>query len=81
MMKATSQWKERYPVRKWNKDTIGYEIRRMFEIGENLNYALSRRIQVALLRAATRYFGSWRHAIEFAGLNYEDIRRYKNMES
>src|SRR5579871_646392 len=65
------------PVRKWNKETIGNEIRRMFESGENLNYANVAQEQVALLRAATRYFGSWRLAIEFAGLNYEDIRRYK----
>jgi len=49
----------------------------MFDAGENLNYAYVAQEQVALLRAATRYFGSWRAAVEFAGLNYEDIRRYK----
>jgi hypothetical protein len=49
----------------------------MFDAGENLNYAYVAQEQVALLRAATRYFGSWRGAIEFAGLNYEEIRRYK----
>lgn len=49
----------------------------MFESGENLNYANVAQEQVALLRAATRYFGSWRVAVEFAGLNYDDIRRYK----
>lgn len=49
----------------------------MFESGENLNYANVAQDEVALLRAATRYFGSWRLAVEFAGLNYEDIRRYK----
>src|SRR5207248_11487963 len=48
-----------------------------FESGENLNYANVAQDQVALLRAATRYFGSWRAAVEFAGLNYDDIRRYK----
>jgi hypothetical protein len=30
-----------------------------------------------LLRAATRYLGSWQAAIEYAGLNYDDIRRYR----
>ena len=49
----------------------------MFDVGEDLNYASIAHEQVALLRAATRYFGSWRNAIEFAGLNYDDIRRYK----
>jgi hypothetical protein len=49
----------------------------MYESGEDLNYASIAQEQVALLRAATRYFGSWRAAIEFAGLSYEDIRKYK----
>ena len=49
----------------------------MYQAGANLNYAHIAQEEVALLRAATRYFGSWRAAVEFAGLNYEDIRRYK----
>ena len=64
-------------LRKWNKDNIGTEIRRMFEASENLNYAAVAQEQVALLRAATRYFGSWRAAVEFAGIDYDEIRRYK----
>ncbi|MCW3099598.1 MAG: hypothetical protein JWL77_5216 [Chthonomonadaceae bacterium] len=64
-------------MRKWSKDTIAYEIQRLFQSGENLNYASIAAEEVALLRAATRYFGSWRNAIEYAGLNYDDIRRYK----
>jgi len=65
-------------VRKWSKDTIAHQIFEMYENGENLNYAQIAHEQVALLRAATRYFGSWRAAIEYAGLNYDDIRRYKS---
>lgn len=64
-------------MRKWSRESIGIEIRRKFEIGENLNYAHVAQEEVALLRAATRYFGSWREAIEYSGLNYDDIRRYK----
>ena len=64
-------------MRKWSKDTIAHEIQRLFQTGENLNYASIAAEEVALLRAATRYFGSWRTAIEYAGLNYDDIRRYK----
>jgi hypothetical protein len=30
-----------------------------------------------LLRAANRYFGSWKNAIEYAGLDYNKIRRYQ----
>jgi hypothetical protein len=69
---------ERAPsVRKWSKQSIGSEILRMFNTGEDLNYASIAQNHVALLRAATRYFGSWRAAVEYAGLNYEDIRKYK----
>jgi len=49
----------------------------MSKQGEDLNYAAVAADQVALLRAATRYFGSWRSAVEFAGLDYDEIRRYK----
>jgi hypothetical protein len=52
----------------------------MFESGQDLNYASIAHDQVALLRAATRYFGSWRLAVEYAGLNYDDIRRYKTWD-
>ncbi len=49
----------------------------MNNAGEDLNYATIAQNQVALLRAATRYFGSWRTAVEFAGIEYQDIRKYK----
>jgi hypothetical protein len=64
-------------VRKWSKQSIADEIVRMHKADEDLNYATIAQNQVALLRAATRYFGSWRAAVEHAGLNYEDIRKYK----
>jgi hypothetical protein len=49
----------------------------MHKEGGDLNYANIAQNEVALLRAATRYFGSWRAAVEYAGLDYEQIRRYK----
>jgi hypothetical protein len=64
-------------VRKWSKDSIAAEIKRMHDDGEDLSYANIAQTQVALLRAATRYFGSWRTAVEYAGLDYEAIRKYK----
>ncbi len=64
-------------MRKWSKESIADEIRRMHKAKEDLNYATIAQQQVALLRAATRYFGSWRAAVEFSGLGYEDIRKYK----
>lgn len=65
-------------MRKWSKDSIGNEIQHLYSSGENLNYANVAVAQVALLRAAMRYFGSWKIAIEFAGLDYDAIRCYKS---
>lgn len=65
-------------MRKWSKDTIAEELRKLNEAGINLNYATIADENVALLRAATRYFGSWNSAIEYAGLDYEAIRRYRS---
>lgn len=67
-------------MRKWSQESIGLEIQRLYQSGENLNYSHIAQDQVALLRAATRYFGSWRNAIEYSGLNYDDIRRYKTWD-
>lgn len=64
-------------MRKWNKEEIAAEIRRLYGAGVDLNYTAVAKEQVALLRAATRYFGSWRVAVEYAGLDYEEIRRYR----
>jgi len=57
--------------------SIAAEIQRMHKAGADLNYADIAQHHMALLRAATRYFGSWKAAVEHAGLDYEEIRRYK----
>lgn len=64
--------------RKWSKETIGLEIVSMYESGENMNYSCIAATNLALLRAATRYFGTWENAVNFAGLDYDSIRRYKS---
>ena len=48
------------------------------ESGENLNYSNIANTNITLLRAATRYFGTWEAAVNFAGLDYSQIRRYKS---
>lgn len=65
-------------MRKWSKETIAHEIKNMYDNDVDLNYAQIATGEVALLRAATRYFGSWRAAVEYAGIDYDDIRRYKS---
>ena len=62
---------------RWSKDEIALEILRLYAAREELNYGSVQANHLKLLRAATRYFGSWQEAIEFAGLNYDDIRRYR----
>ena len=64
-------------MRKWNKATIAEEILRRHEADDDLSYSGMARENLPLLRAATRYFGTWQDAVEFAGLNYDDIRKYK----
>lgn len=63
---------------KWNRDSIAAEILRRHETGQDLSYSGMTRENLPLLRAATRYMGSWQAAIEYAGLNYDDIRRYRS---
>jgi hypothetical protein len=62
---------------RWSKDEIALEILRLYAAKEELNYGSVQANHLKLLRAATRYFGSWQEAIEFAGLNYDEIRRYR----
>ena len=64
-------------MRKWSQEGIAQEILRRYEQKEDLSYSIMARENLPLLRAATRYFGSWQQAVEFAGLNYEDIRKYR----
>ena len=63
--------------RKWSKETIGLEIVRTYMSGESLSYSSTAVCNSPLLRAATRYFGTWEAAVTFAGFDYGAIRRYK----
>lgn len=63
---------------KWNKETIAGEILRRHQAGLDLSYSAMSKEDLPLLRAATRYMGSWQEAVEYAGLNYDDIRKYRS---
>jgi hypothetical protein len=62
---------------RWSKDEIAVEILRRFSAREPLSYGEMQKHDLRLLRAATRYFGSWQTAVEYAGLDYDQIRRYR----
>jgi len=64
--------------RKWSQKSIALEIAGMYEAGESLNYSAIATNNLSLLRAATRYFGTWEAAVNFAGLDYDSIRCYKS---
>jgi hypothetical protein len=62
---------------RWSKETIAAEILRRHSAGQDLSYSGITREYLALLRAAARHFGGWEAAIEFAGLDYDTVRRYR----
>ncbi len=64
--------------RKWSKDSIALDILSLYESGANLNYSAAAAENLSLLRAATRYFGTWEAAVRYAGIDYDTIRRYKS---
>jgi hypothetical protein len=62
---------------RWSKDEIALEILHLHGANQPLSYGEVQKNQLRLLRAATRYFGSWKNAVEYAGLDYDQIRRYQ----
>jgi len=62
---------------RWSKDQIALEILGLHALQQPLSYGEVEKNHLRLLRAATRYFGSWKNAIEYAGLDYDQIRRYQ----
>jgi len=68
----------RIKVNKWTKETIVTAVRDRHGRGEAINYASVVATDVALLRAATRYFGSWKVAVENSGITYGDCRQYQS---
>ncbi len=62
---------------RWSKDTIVNEILALHSSGVDLSYSNIAEKYVALLRAATRYYGSWNSAVNEAGIPYSGIRKYR----
>lgn len=62
---------------RWTRKTIIAEIIRLHQAGEPLNYSAAESNHLNLVRAAAWHFGTWRHAVESAGVNYESLSRYQ----
>jgi hypothetical protein len=64
-------------ARQWTKRRIIEEIRKLHREGQDLSQKAVMASNGALLAAAKspRYFGTWRRAVEAAGIQYETVRR------
>lgn len=67
------------PGRVWTKEKLVAEIKRLHVDGVDLSPTAIQRTHSALFSSARSrsHFGSWRAAIEAAGLNYDDLKRVK----
>lgn len=68
----------RYRV--WTRETIVARIRELHDAGEDLSWRHISTVvdpQLAAAAAKPKHFGSWRAAIEAAGLTYSSVRRYR----
>jgi hypothetical protein len=67
--------------RKWTKDKIVKEIKRVRTEGSNLRPSILRRNgMTSLVSAAEYHFGSWRRAVETCGIDYNFGRKKKTKE-
>lgn len=64
--------------RKWTADLVLEEIRNWNAKGKPLYSHYVRQNFQELLAAAIRYHGSWKAAVESAGIKYQDVRKYRN---
>lgn len=67
------------PGRVWTKERLIEEIKRLHEEGVDLSPTSIQKTHSALFSSARSrsHFGSWRTAIEAAGLTYDDLKRVK----
>jgi hypothetical protein len=62
---------------RWTRKTIIAEIRRLHEAGEELYYSKAEDDHLNLVRAAGWHYGTWRRAVEAAGIEYESLSKYQ----
>jgi hypothetical protein len=61
----------------WTRQAILDEIRRMHKAKEDMSYASLEQNHLSLMRASAWHFGTWRRAVEEAGIDYETLSRYR----
>ncbi|HVF11395.1 MAG TPA: hypothetical protein VNA16_11355 [Abditibacteriaceae bacterium] len=68
------------PTLRWTRKNIVAEIRRLHGENAALNYSSVEANYLYLVRAASWHYGSWRRAIEAAGLEYESLAKYQRWD-
>jgi biotin operon repressor len=65
--------------RKWTAETIIRRIQELHAKGEDLSHSAAKRDHQYLVVVAIdpRFFGSWRKAIEAAGIDYKDVSKHE----
>ena len=61
----------------WTRQAILDEIRRMHKAKEDMSYASLEQNHLSLMRASAWHYGTWRRAVEEAGIDYETLSRYR----
>lgn len=61
--------------KQWTKELTIKELQELYSKGEDVSYSNLRKINITLYHACVRYFGSYKEAVEFAGIDYEEIIR------
>lgn len=59
--------------RKWDRDSIRRTLRELYRQGVDLSYSAMARRNQALVSACNFHFGSYRHAVTMAGLDYQQF--------
>ena len=61
----------------WTRDTVIAAIQAEAAGGQELSYSRVEKRVPSLLRAAQRAFGCWADAVEAAGFDYSEVRKYR----
>jgi hypothetical protein len=62
---------------RWTRKSIIAEIKRLHDANEELYYSKAEDNHLNLVRAAGWHYGTWRRAVEAAGIDYESLSRYQ----
>lgn len=61
---------------RWTDELIAEEILDLYSSGEDINSQHMQRYHAQLFYAGTEHFGSWKNAVEYAGIDYLNVRKY-----